>query len=99
MVSVAAFGPGDLGSNSSWLTAFATGTTTYYTHLKPPPSMRNLAQKSCFHIICQCNTLSHVRHFHFQEFLLPLLPNPYIKQLTSYLDDSRIYSLESLSHD
>ena len=51
------------------------------------------------HIICQCEALCLVRHYHFQEFLLPLSPITYIKQLTSYLDDPRIHSLEYLPHE
>jgi ribonuclease HI len=59
----------------------------------------NMEDETSSHIICQCEALYLVRHYHFQEFLLPLSPITYMKQLTSYLDDPRIYSLESLPHE
>jgi ribonuclease HI len=59
----------------------------------------NMDKETSSHIICLCEALSYVRYHHFQEFLLPLAPIPYIKQLTSFLSDSRILTLESLPHD
>ena len=64
----------------------------------PNPKCRfcNWEQETSSHIICDCEALSLVRHFYFQEFFLPLAPIPFIKQLTNYLDDPRINSLETL---
>ena len=67
----------------------------------PNPNCRlcNWDQETSSHIICECEALGLIRHFHFQELLLPLAPIPKIKQLTSYLNDPRINSLETLPHD
>ena len=67
----------------------------------PDPQCRlcNLNEETSSHIICECEALCYVRYFHFQELLLPLSPIQYLKQLTSYLSDLRISSLEHLPHD
>ena len=67
----------------------------------PNPKCRfcNWEQETSSHIICECEALGLIRHFHFQEFILPLAPIPSIRQLTSYLHDSRINSLENLPHE
>jgi hypothetical protein len=67
----------------------------------PNPQCRlcDFEQETSSHIICQCEALSHTRYFHFQDLFLPLAPIPYIKQLTNYLDDSNINSLELLPHE
>ena len=67
----------------------------------PNPKCRlcNWELETSSHIICECEALWLVRHFHFQETILPLAPIPIIKQLTSYLDDPRINSLETIPHE
>jgi ribonuclease HI len=65
----------------------------------PQCRLCNMEQETSSHIICQCEALCLIRHFHFQEFFLPLSPLPYIKQLTSFLNDPRISTLELLPHD
>jgi hypothetical protein len=64
----------------------------------PQCRLCNMEQETPSHIICQCEALCLVRHFHFQEFFLPLSPIPYIRQLTSFLNDPRISTLELLPH-
>ena len=67
--------------------------------IDPQCRLCNMDLETSSHIICQCEALCLIRHYHFQEFLLPLAPIPYIRQLTSYLDDPRIHTLESLPHE
>ena len=67
----------------------------------PNPKCRlcNWEQETSSHIICECEALSLVRHFYFQELFIPPAPIPIIKQLTNYLSDPRINSLETLPHE
>ena len=94
----------DFGRAIRWLTGHCF--LNRHNHLLDPfkypsPTCRacNLEQETSSHIICECEALGHIRYFHFQEFLLPLAPIPITRQLTSYLNDPRIYTLETLPHD
>jgi hypothetical protein len=67
----------------------------------PSPTCRacGQGQENPSHIICDCEAISFIRYFHFQEFLLPLTPIPITRQLTSFLNDHRIINLETLPHE
>jgi ribonuclease HI len=94
----------EFGRANRWLTGHCF--LNRHNHLLDPfkypsPTCRacNLEQETSSHIICECEALCYIRYFHFQEFLLPLAPIPIARQLTSYLNDPRIYTLETLPHD
>jgi ribonuclease HI len=91
----------DFGRAIRWLTGHCF--LNRHNHLLypldyPSPTCRACGweQETSSHIICQCEALGRIRFFHFQEFLLPLAPIPLIRQLTSFLTDPRIKTLETL---
>ena len=59
----------------------------------------NWEQETSSHLICECEALGLIRHFHFQEYILPLAPIPTTWKLTNYLKDPRIQCLETLPHE
>jgi ribonuclease HI len=93
----------DFGRAIRWLTGhcFLNRHNNLLNPLEyPSPTCRacNWKEETSSHIICECEALGFIRYFHFQEFSLPLAPIPIIKQLTSFLQDPRINTLETLPH-
>ena len=94
----------DFGRAIRWLTGHCF--LNRHNHLlypleHPTPTCRacDWDQETSSHIICECEALSHIRYFHFQERFLPLAPIPIIRQLTSFLKDPNIITLELVPHD
>ena len=93
----------DFGRAIRWLTGHCL--LNRHNHLLYPTEFPTPTCRMCgwedetsSHIICNCEAITHTRYHHFQELLLPLAPIPIMRQLTSFLDDPKIHSLETLPH-
>ena len=94
----------DFGRAARWLTGHCflnRHNNLLYPTEFPISTCRlcNWKPETSSHIICECDELCLIRYFHFQTMTLPLSPIPIITQLTSYLKDPRINSLEVMPHD
>jgi hypothetical protein len=44
-----------------------------------------MADETPSHIICECEALGHLKHYHFQEFLLTSSPEWKVQQIMQFL--------------
>jgi ribonuclease HI len=93
-----------LGIAARWLTGhcFLNRHNNLLNPLKyPNPTCRicEMANEKPSHIICECEALGHLRHYHFQEFLLTIPPEWKVQQLMQFLRHSLINNLEINPND
>ena len=65
----------------------------------PTCRLCEMADETPSHIICDCEALGHLRHYHFLEFLLKSPPEWKVQHLMQFLSHPIIKNLETSPHD